>query len=129
MRLPTRACYALYAMTDIALHGGDAPVGMAEVPERQQRAPSYVPPVLSTLTRAGLLRKHTQPKAGHRGVPFANPQSILPHRQQRVCQVGVLSAWRIACRYLRGEDPIAGRRLLKPGLCRSSCSRQSVELA
>ena len=56
MMISTKGRYALRMMIDIAEHGADGLVSVKEVSARQGISVKYMEQIVSTLTRAGLLR-------------------------------------------------------------------------
>ena len=54
MRLTTRGRYAVTAMLDLALHGDQAPVSLADIAARQDISLAYLEQILARLRRRGL---------------------------------------------------------------------------
>lgn len=56
MRLTSRSRYAVTAMLDLALHGGDRPVCLAAIAARQQLSLAYLERLFRQLRQHGLVR-------------------------------------------------------------------------
>ncbi|XOV82144.1 MAG: Rrf2 family transcriptional regulator [bacterium] len=65
MRLTTKGRYAVTAMLDIALHGGDGPVSVQDIAGRQDISSSYLEQIVGRLKRLGLLTSHRGPGGGY----------------------------------------------------------------
>lgn len=55
MRLTSRSRYAVTAMLDLAIHGGERPVCLASIAERQQISLAYLERLFRELRRFGLV--------------------------------------------------------------------------
>lgn len=66
MKLSTKGRYAVTALADIALHGGAAPVPLAEVSSRQDISVTYLEQLFMKLRRAGLVDSVRGPGGGYR---------------------------------------------------------------
>ncbi|HXQ53097.1 MAG TPA: Rrf2 family transcriptional regulator [Stellaceae bacterium] len=66
MRLTTRGRYAVMAMVDIAKHGGENPVTLAEIAERQAISLSYLEQLFAKLRVGGLVTSVRGPGGGYR---------------------------------------------------------------
>lgn len=66
MRLTTKGRYAVTAMVDLAMHGRDGPVALAEIAERQMISLSYLEQLFGRLRRTGLVRSVRGPGGGYR---------------------------------------------------------------
>ncbi len=66
MKLSTKGRYAVTAMMDLALHGADAPVALADVSERQGISLSYLEQLFAKLRRGGLVSGMRGPGGGYR---------------------------------------------------------------
>ena len=66
MQLSTKGRYAVMAMTDLAGHGADRPVSLAEIAERQQLSLAYLEQLFARLRRQGLVVSHRGPGGGYR---------------------------------------------------------------
>lgn len=55
MKLSTKGRYAVTALADIAIHGRQAPVALAEISERQQISVAYLEQLFVKMRRAGLV--------------------------------------------------------------------------
>ena len=56
MKISTKGRYALRLMLDIALTGGEAPVSLRDVAQRQDISDKYLEQIITPLGRAGLVR-------------------------------------------------------------------------
>jgi Rrf2 family iron-sulfur cluster assembly transcriptional regulator len=75
MRLGTKGRYAVMAMTDLAAHGRDRAVTLAEVSGRQQISLAYLEQLFSQLRRAGLVKSVRGPGGGYR---LGRPCDAIP---------------------------------------------------
>lgn len=76
MRLTTKGRFAVTAMIDVAMHGGQGPVTLAGVSERQKISLSYLEQLFGKLRRHGLVESVRGPGGGyHLGRP-ANMVSV-----------------------------------------------------
>lgn len=66
MRLTTKGRYAVTALLDIALHGRDGPVAMADIAERQGISQPYLEQLFRPLKRAGLVESTRGRGGGYR---------------------------------------------------------------
>ena len=66
IRITTRGRYALRAMVDLALHGGDGPVGRHDIAERQEISADYVAQLFQKLQDTGLVEGVKGPGGGYR---------------------------------------------------------------
>ncbi len=65
MRLSTKGRYAVMAMVDLALNGGERPVVLADIAERQQISLSYLEQLFAKLRRVGLVQSVRGPGGGY----------------------------------------------------------------
>jgi Rrf2 family transcriptional regulator, iron-sulfur cluster assembly transcription factor len=67
MRLSTKGRYAVMAMCDLAQHqhGGQGPVSLAEIAERQEISLSYLEQLFAMLRKAGLVKSVRGPGGGY----------------------------------------------------------------
>ncbi|MEM9743666.1 MAG: Rrf2 family transcriptional regulator [Pseudomonadota bacterium] len=65
MRLTTKGRYAVTAMLDIALHGQERAVSVADISERQGISGPYLEQLFTKLKRAGLLHSRRGPGGGY----------------------------------------------------------------
>lgn len=74
MRLSTKGRYAVMAMTDLALNaqtgdkganGGNRPISLSEISERQQISLSYLEQLFARLRKAGLVKSARGPGGGY----------------------------------------------------------------
>jgi Rrf2 family iron-sulfur cluster assembly transcriptional regulator len=66
MRLTTRGRYAVTAMLDLALHGDEAPVSLADIAARQDISLAYLEQIFARLRRRGLVSSVRGPGGGYR---------------------------------------------------------------
>lgn len=65
MRLSTKGHYGLKAMFDLALNGGDGPVPLKTVAERQNISESYLEQIIAALKKAGLVKSLRGAQGGY----------------------------------------------------------------
>lgn len=66
MKLTTKGRYAVTAMLDLALHGGQGPVSLADISARQEISLSYLEQLFSRLRRHQLVVSIRGPGGGYR---------------------------------------------------------------
>lgn len=66
MRLTTKGRYAVTAMLDLALHGAEGPVSLAEISARQDISLSYLEQLFARLRRRQLVSSVRGPGGGYR---------------------------------------------------------------
>ena len=66
IRITTRGRYAVRAMVDLALHGGDGPVARHDIAQRQAISADYVAQLFQKLQDAGLVEGVKGPRGGYR---------------------------------------------------------------
>jgi Rrf2 family iron-sulfur cluster assembly transcriptional regulator len=66
MRLSTKGRYAVMAMTDLARHGADRAVSLAEIAARQEISLSYLEQLFARMRRGGLVKSVRGPGGGYR---------------------------------------------------------------
>ncbi|MBU2952562.1 Rrf2 family transcriptional regulator [Marinobacter sp. F3R08] len=66
MKLTTKGRYAVTAMLDLALHGGEGPVSLADISARQEISLSYLEQLFSRLRRQKLVISIRGPGGGYR---------------------------------------------------------------
>ncbi len=66
MRLTTRGRYAVTAMLDLALHGDDGPVSLADISARQEISLSYLEQLFARLRQRNLVTSVRGPGGGYR---------------------------------------------------------------
>ena len=66
MRLTTKGRYAVTAMLDLALHGSDGPVSLADISGRQDISLSYLEQLFARLRRNDLVSSVRGPGGGYR---------------------------------------------------------------
>jgi Rrf2 family iron-sulfur cluster assembly transcriptional regulator len=106
MRLSTKGRYAVMAMVDLAQHGGESPVCLADIAARQEISLSYLEQLFAKLRRGGLVKSVRGPGGGY----------LLAHERE---------ATRIADIIRAVDEPIRAVRC-KPGAtlgCRGDRSR------
>lgn len=74
MKLSTKGRYAVTALADIAMHGGEAMVSLGEIAERQDVSLSYLEQLFGRLRRARLVQSVRGPGGGYR---LARPASDI----------------------------------------------------
>lgn len=65
MRLSTKSRYGTRMLIDIATHGKDGPVSVAEIASRTGISEKYMEKLIRRLKRAGLVVSRRGPKGGH----------------------------------------------------------------
>lgn len=65
MKLTTKGRYAVTAMLDLALHGTDGPVALAEISERQELSLSYLEQLFAKLRKNKLVKSTRGPGGGY----------------------------------------------------------------
>src|SRR3954465_9590954 len=65
MKLGTRARYAVMAMVDLARHGENGPVPLAEIARRQEISLAYLEQLFAKLRRSGLVKSVRGPRGGY----------------------------------------------------------------
>ena len=65
MKLTTRGRYAVTAMLDLAIHGGEDPITLADISTRQEISLSYLEQLFSKLRREDLVRSIRGPGGGY----------------------------------------------------------------
>ena len=66
MKLTSKGRYAVTAMLDVALHGAQGPVPLADISERQGISLSYLEQLFAKLRRQGLVSSVRGPGGGYR---------------------------------------------------------------
>jgi len=66
MRLSTKGRYAVMAMADLARHGRERAVSLAEIASRQEISLSYLEQLFARLRRANLVKSVRGPGGGYR---------------------------------------------------------------
>jgi Rrf2 family iron-sulfur cluster assembly transcriptional regulator len=66
MKMSTKGRYAVMAMIDIGNSGGDAPVSLAAIAERQDISQEYLEQIFAKLRRAGIVDSARGPGGGYR---------------------------------------------------------------
>lgn len=66
MRLTTRGRYAVTAMLDLALHGADGPISLADISQRQEISLSYLEQLFAKLRQNELVNSVRGPGGGYR---------------------------------------------------------------
>ncbi len=65
MKLTSRGRYAVTAILDIALHGKDMPVSLADISDRQAISLSYLEQLFAQLRREGIVHSVRGPGGGY----------------------------------------------------------------
>jgi Rrf2 family iron-sulfur cluster assembly transcriptional regulator len=76
MRLSTKGRYAVMAMTDLARHGAERAVSLAEIAARQEISLSYLEQLFARLRRGGLVKSVRGPGGGYRLARSAAETSV-----------------------------------------------------
>lgn len=66
MKLTTRGRYAVTAMLDLALHGKEGPISLADISNRQDISLSYLEQLFAKLRKNNLVRSVRGPGGGYR---------------------------------------------------------------
>ncbi|TNE77763.1 MAG: Fe-S cluster assembly transcriptional regulator IscR [Gammaproteobacteria bacterium] len=66
MRLTTRGRYAVTAMLDLALHGSEGPISLADISQRQEISLSYLEQLFAKLRQKELVSSVRGPGGGYR---------------------------------------------------------------
>ncbi|WP_106160210.1 Rrf2 family transcriptional regulator [Hasllibacter halocynthiae] len=66
MKLSTKGRYAMVALVDLALHGGEGPVPLAAISGRQDISLAYLEQLFARLRRAGLVESMRGAAGGYR---------------------------------------------------------------
>lgn len=66
MRLTSRGRYAVTAILDIAIHGKDEPVSLADIADRQAISLSYLEQLFAQLRREGIVKSVRGPGGGYK---------------------------------------------------------------
>ena len=66
MRLTAKGRYAVTAMLDLAVHGDQGPISLADISERQGISLSYLEQLFSKLRKSGLVKSVRGPGGGYR---------------------------------------------------------------
>ncbi len=65
MKLTTKGRYAVMAMADLARNGGEKPLSLADIAERQEISLSYLEQLFAKLRKGGLVRSVRGPGGGY----------------------------------------------------------------
>ena len=95
MRLTTKGRFAVTAMLDLALHGGDGPVALAGISERQKISLSYLEQLFGKLRRRELVESVRGPGGGYH----------LAREASRVTVADIIRAVEGPLAAVRGEAP------------------------
>ena len=106
MKLSTKGRYAVMALVDLAGHGDDKPISLADIAERQEISLSYLEQLFAKLRRGGLVKSVRGPGGGY----------LLAHKAEET---------RIADIILAVDEPIRATRCTpgQPFGCRVNKSR------
>lgn len=74
MKISTRLRYGLRLLLDLALHGGEEPIPLKEVAERQNISLNYLRQLILPLENSGLVRSTRGNRGGY--ILARNPESI-----------------------------------------------------
>ena len=104
MRLSRRSEYGLRALVDLVRHGGDGPVPLAVLAERERLPAKFLEQIMSTLKHAGIVRTTL---GAHGGYAIAtDPSSVTVGRVIRLLD-GALAP--LGCVSLRYYEPCSCR--------------------
>ena len=76
MRLTTKGRFAVTAMIDVAMHGGEGPVTLAAVSGRQRISLSYLEQLFGKLRRSGLVESVRGPGGGYNLAKASDQMSV-----------------------------------------------------
>ncbi len=109
MKLSTKGRYAVMALVDLAAHGDERPISLADIAERQEISLSYLEQLFAKLRRGGLVKSVRGPGGGY----------LLAHKAEET---------RIADIILAVDEPIRATRCTpgQPFGCRANKSRCST---
>ncbi len=65
MKLSTKGRYAVMAMVDLAAQGGDRPIALSDIAERQEISLSYLEQLFAKLRRGGIVKSVRGPGGGY----------------------------------------------------------------
>lgn len=65
MKLSTKGRYGVKAMFDLALHGGDSPLPLKTIAERQEISEAYLEQLIAILRKAGLVESVRGAQGGY----------------------------------------------------------------
>jgi Rrf2 family iron-sulfur cluster assembly transcriptional regulator len=82
MKLSSKARYAVMAMVDLAFHGDNRPVSLAEIASRQEISLSYLEQLFGKLRRAGLVESVRGPGGGY----------LLAHGRDEIAVAAIIDA-------------------------------------
>ncbi|MEE4202871.1 MAG: Fe-S cluster assembly transcriptional regulator IscR [Halieaceae bacterium] len=74
MKLTTRGRYAVTAMLDLAIHGTQRPISLADISSRQEISLSYLEQLFAKLRRGELVKSVRGPGGGYR---LSRPQDAI----------------------------------------------------
>ena len=66
MKISTKGRYALRLMLDLAMQGGENPVRIRDIAERQEVSDKYLEQILAVLNKAGYVKSIRGPQGGYR---------------------------------------------------------------
>jgi Rrf2 family iron-sulfur cluster assembly transcriptional regulator len=93
MKLGAKGRYAVMAMTDLARHGGEGAVTLAEIAARQEISLAYLEQLFAQLRRAGLVKSVRGPGGGY----------LLSASPDKICVADVVAAVDEAIQAIRCE--------------------------
>ncbi|MCQ2436558.1 MAG: Rrf2 family transcriptional regulator [Clostridia bacterium] len=65
MMITTKGRYALHVMEDLAVHGGDDPVSLKDIADRQNISMKYLESIVSMLNKAGFVESYRGKMGGY----------------------------------------------------------------
>lgn len=77
MSITSKSPYAVGALVELALRGGDAPVPIAELARRREIPVQFLEQLFATLRRAGVLRSQRGVKGGYQFAREPNALTVL----------------------------------------------------
>lgn len=80
MKISTKGRYGLRALVDLAAHGQQSPLPLAEIAGRQKISLNYLEQVFGTLRKAGIIRSVKGPSGGYmlaRGAKQITVEEVL----------------------------------------------------
>ena len=78
MRISTKGRHAVMAMVDLACHGGEKPVPLADVAQRQKISLSYLEQLVAKLKKNGLVKSMRGPGGGY--LLAMSPETMTVHQ-------------------------------------------------
>ncbi len=125
MRVTQQLKYALYGVFDLAYHGGERPVPIHEIGERQSIPARYLEQIFQKLRRAGLVESKRGPRGGY--VLARAPEAISVADVLRAVEGEVLRT--PECDGLEGAaSPVFVWAEVRDGVCRALGTQTLADL-